>query len=257
MDLRLTTLGVSSASPMSDRYPSAHVLNVHGRLFLLDCGEGAQMLMARHKISHFKLADLCISHLHGDHIFGLFGLLSTMSMKGRKEPLTIYAPSGFSDIMDFIMKQFGDYLTFEIRHVRTDCDSMTLLADLPQAELYSFPLNHVLPCYGFLIRSKTSRHKSFAYCCDTAPFPEESGYIKDVDLLLHEVTFADDMEAMALQTGHSTARQAARVAAEAGVGKMIITHFSSRYKDVEVLLTEVKKTFENSFLACEGATFEI
>jgi len=264
VDFKLITLGVSSASPMSDRFPSAHVLEVHGRLFLLDCGEGAQMLLAKHGISYFKISDVCISHLHGDHVFGLFGLLSTMSMKGRTMPLTIHAPEGLDVMLNFYRDRFGDGLMFKISHVRSDLGDITLLADYPDMELYSFPLNHSLPCRGYLVREKAvtltykaASPRSFAYCCDTAPFSQESRYLKGVNLLLHEATFANDLETIAALRGHSTSGQAARVAAEAEVGKLVITHFSSRYRDPEILLNQVKEHFENAFCAKEGAVFEV
>jgi len=303
MDFTLTTLGVSSASPMSDRYPSAHVLDVHGRLFLLDCGEGTQILMARNGISHFKISDICISHLHGDHIFGLFGLLSTMSLKGRTAPVNIYAPAGMEAILTFFKEQFGDGLMFEVRHIRTDSKEKTLVMETDDMEMYSFPMKHTLPCWGFLFKEKEparninkaavselkltvpeilelkagrdvtredgstlrvnaltyqpSKPKSFAYCCDTAPFSRECEYIADVDLLLHETTYGADMDVAAAQRGHSTTVQAASAALKAGVKKMVITHFSSRYHHPEVLLDEVKEIFENAFLAGEGIKFEI
>jgi len=303
MDFRLTTLGVSSASPMPGRYPSAHVLNVHGRLFLIDGGEGAQMLLARHGISHFKISDICLSHLHGDHVFGLFGLLSTMSLKGRTAPLNIYAPSGFSSIMDFFLKQFGEGILYDIRHIPIDCGDMRLITESEHMEMYAFPLKHSVPSWGFLFREKelprnvnkaaVSELKltvseilelkggrdvvrddgsllsmnaltyspaggaSFAYCCDTAPFSRETEYLRGVNLVLHETTFAADMKEMAARTGHTTTVQAAAIAREAGIGKLVITHFSSRYPNPQVLLEEVKRDFENVFLASEGETFEI
>ena len=106
MNFSLTTLGVSSASPTTDRYPSAHILNICGRLFLIDCGEGCQMLMKRHGISLMKLERIFLSHLHGDHVFGIFGLLSTLSMSGRTEPLHVYAPEGFDRILQFFRERF-------------------------------------------------------------------------------------------------------------------------------------------------------
>lgn len=264
MNFTLTTLGVSSASPMSDRYPSAHVLDVHGRLFLLDCGEGTQILMSKHRISHFKISDICISHLHGDHVFGLFGLLSTMSMKGRTAPVNIYAPLEMAAILDFYKKQFGEDILFEIRHIRTDYPDKTLIAETDNLEIRSFPLEHSLPCWGFLFKEKKRSNdfyrkapKSFAYCLDTAPFSREAEYISGVNLLLHETTFASDMEEIARKTGHSTTHQAASVAKTAGVEKMVITHFSSRYHRPEILLEQVKEIFENAFLASEGEKFVI
>ena len=114
MKFSLTTLGVSSASPTTDRYPSAHILNICGRLLLIDCGEGCQMLMKRHGISLMRTERIFLSHLHGDHVLGIFGLMSTLSMSGRTEPLHIYAPEGFSRILDFFKVQFLERETYPV-----------------------------------------------------------------------------------------------------------------------------------------------
>ncbi len=97
--MKLTILGSSSALPTSERYPSAHVLNVHERLFLIDCGEGTQMQLRKNRIRLSKINNVFISHLHGDHIFGLYGLLSTFSLMGRKTPLRLHAPEKYKNIL--------------------------------------------------------------------------------------------------------------------------------------------------------------
>ncbi len=93
--MKLTILGSSSALPTSERYPSAHVLNAHERLFLIDCGEGTQMQLRKNRIRFAKINHIFISHLHGDHVFGLYGLLSTFSLMGRKTPIHLYAPENY------------------------------------------------------------------------------------------------------------------------------------------------------------------
>ncbi|MCK7536406.1 MAG: MBL fold metallo-hydrolase [Marinilabiliales bacterium] len=100
--MKLTILGSSSALPTSERYPSAHVLNAHERLFLIDCGEGTQMQLRRNRIRFGKINHIFISHLHGDHIFGLYGLLSTFSLMGRKAPLHLYAPENYDQMLILI-----------------------------------------------------------------------------------------------------------------------------------------------------------
>lgn len=108
MEFSLTTLGSASAKPMVDRYSSVHVLNARGRLFLIDCCEGAQFQLVRYKISPMKIDRILISHLHGDHVFGIFGLLSTMALLGRTAELHIYAPRDFSSMLNFYMGHFGE-----------------------------------------------------------------------------------------------------------------------------------------------------
>lgn len=101
MDFNLRILGTASAMPVSGKFQSAQVLNVHGRFFLIDCGDGVQMQMVKYRVPIMKLDSVFISHIHGDHIFGIFGLLSTLGMKGRTLPLNIYAPSNFGPILKF------------------------------------------------------------------------------------------------------------------------------------------------------------
>src|SRR5665647_1276739 len=104
--MKLTILGSSSALPTSERYPSAHVLNVHERLFLIDCGEGTQMQMRKTRIRFGKINHIFISHIHGDHVFGLYGLLSTFSLMDRKTPVHLYAPEKYEYILESHLHDF-------------------------------------------------------------------------------------------------------------------------------------------------------
>lgn len=311
MEIRLTTLGISSASPTTDRYPSAHVLEICGRLFLIDCGECCQMLLKRHHISMLRLKAVFISHLHGDHYFGLFGLLSSMSLAGRTEPFQIYGPSALSDVLDFYNSRMNDRNTFETIFTATDVysydDSCTrppvCIFEDKQLEILSFPLKHRIPVCGYLFRAKSTQRNirkesieeyglsvseilqlksgmdvvrdngtvilvedvtfplmkslSFAYCSDTAYLPELAGIISGTDMLYHEATFAEEHSRLAEEMYHSTARQAAAVASEAGVRQLVLGHFSSRYKDLSILLSEAVAVFPNTALASEGEVFYI
>jgi len=266
MGLSLMTLGVSSASPTKNRFPSAHVLQIRGRLVLIDCGESAQALLVRNGVSLLKIDDICISHIHGDHVFGLFGLLSTMSMKGRVAPLNIYAPQGLDCLLSFFRDFSGDYIKYEIRHIPVGGDILKRIGGDENFDLYSFPLKHSLPSWGYLFRERCPLRnvnkesitpRSFAYCCDTVSFEKKASYIRNADLLLHEATFAADMDEMAESTGHSTTLQAAQSALDAGVGKLVITHYSSRYQDLSVLLNEARSIFPATELAEEGRVFDV
>jgi ribonuclease Z len=115
--MKLTILGSSSALPTSERYPSAHVLNAHERLFLIDCGEGTQMQLRKCKIRFTKINHIFISHLHGDHVFGIYGLLSTFSLMGRKNPIHLYAPENYLNILHSHLKDFDIQLSFEIKFI--------------------------------------------------------------------------------------------------------------------------------------------
>lgn len=159
MDFNFTTLGTASALPTNSRYPSAHVLNIRGRLFLIDCGEAAQILLFRKGISILKIDNIFISHLHGDHCFGLFGLLSSMGMKGRTAKLTIHAPVELKGMLDFFMRAFdGDAMNYEIEHNVLDATmkkgEMQKIFESRNIEAFAFPLNHRVPTFGFLFREK-------------------------------------------------------------------------------------------------------
>ncbi len=303
MKFSFTSLGIASALPTVNRNPGAHVLNVHGRLFLIDCGEGCQLQLRRFGFSFLKLQNIFISHIHGDHIFGIFGLLSSMSLIGRTEDIYVYAPEQFGEILDFFVKTFGEQFKFKVVHFPLKMKESELILEGKNIEVFSFPLNHRVECYGFLFKEKTPKrniHKyliekhnltlaeiallkdgndvlrddgellenkvltylpyeprSFAHCSDTAPFAKLPDFIKGVTLLYHEATFMNDMEKMAKDTYHSTASQAANIALKAGVKKLLLGHFSSRYNDLKPLLEEAKVIFPESYLANEGTEIEI
>lgn len=303
MKFSFTSLGIASALPTVNRNPGAHVLNVHERLFLIDCGEGCQLQLRRYGFSFLKIQNIFISHIHGDHIFGLFGLLSSMSLIGRTEDIFIYAPQQFAPILKFIITTFGEQFKFKIVHTPLKMHEPEMIFEGKSIEVLAFPLNHRIECYGFLFREKMPKrnvHKhliekhelslaeiaklkdgfdiereggevllnekltylphlprSFAYCSDTAPFPRLPEFINGVSLLYHEATFMNDMEQMAKDTFHSTSKQAAQIALEANVNKLVLGHFSSRYNDLKPLLEEAKAVFPNSVLANEGTEIEL
>ncbi len=323
MNFTLNVLGTASALPTTTRYPSAQVLDVRGRLFMIDCGEGAQMQMRRAGLSFLKIEHICISHIHGDHLFGLFGLLSTMGMLGRTAPLDIYAPKNLQPVLRFFMNQFGEGLRFEIRHIALDMTEPSVIYENKTVEMLAFPLNHRIETFGFIIREKMPPRnvckeaigrygltigeiaalkrgedvirpagvmtvpciendfkpcsgidkpltihneevtylpytpRSYAYCSDTAPFPELVEWIRGVDLLYHEATFPVEMADMASRTCHSTTLQAAQTALDAGVGRLIVGHFSSRYPSLSIFLDEIRSIFPNADLARDMDVIEI
>lgn len=303
MKFAFTSLGCASALPTVNRFPSAHVLNVHERLFLIDCGEGAQIQLRRYGFSFLKIREIFISHIHGDHIFGIYGLLSTMSMIGRSADIYIYAPESFGDILSSFLTHFGGVFKFRVNHIIVKGDVPELIFESKSLEILSFPLNHRIDCYGFLFREKRPKKniqkyliekdrlslfeiarlkdgedverecgevlknedytyipykpRSFAYCSDTAPFQNLALYVNGVDLLYHETTFGSDLEKMARDTMHSTAADAAICAKEADAGRLLIGHFSSRYKDHNILLEQAREIFPQSAVAEPGVEFAI
>ena len=308
MNFTLKVLGTASALPTTERYPSAQVLDVRGRLFMIDCGEGAQIQLRRAKVSFLNIEHICLSHIHGDHIFGIFGLLSTMGLLARKAPLNIYAPVSFGPILDFFKQQFGEGILYDINFTPLQMTQPQVVYESRRTELLAFPLNHRVETFGFIIREKVppfNVHKpaiekylltlseigalkrgedvvricpetgtqtvipneeaaylpfqprSYAYCSDTAPFPELAQWVQGVDLLYHEATFPQGMEEMAAKTCHSTTLQAAQLAKDAGVRKLLVGHYSSRYPSVDFYLDELKTIFEESQLAHDGDVIEI
>lgn len=241
---------------MVDQHQSAHVFNLHGRLFLVDCGENVQVQLKRYKISKARLDNILISHLHGDHLFGIFGMLSTMALDGRTAPLYIYAPRDFASILHFFLGHFGEGVKYEIYHVPLTMKEPERIIALRNCEVWAFPLQHRIDCFGYQIRWLKTGQMA-AYCSDTMVFPEEAEWLKGTDLIYHEATFADEHVDLAHKMFHSTAREAATVAAAAGAKKLVLGHFSSRYQDLGVLLSQAREVFPESYLAEEGKVFEV
>ena len=302
MNFTLNVLGTASALPTTERYPSAQVLNVRGRLFMIDCGEGAQIQLRRAGVSFLRIEHICLSHIHGDHIFGIFGLLSTMAMLGRTAPLNIYAPRSFEPVLDFFKERFGEGILYEINYVILEMSAPEVIYENRNVELLAFPLNHRVETFGYIIREKMPQfnvHKdaiakygltlseigtlkrgedvvrddmvianseaayrpynprSYAYCSDTAPFQELSQWIKGVSVLYHEATFPNEMAEMAAKTYNSTTGQAAQCAKDAGVGRLLVGHYSSRYPSVEFYLDELRSVFPASYLTRDMDVVEI
>jgi ribonuclease Z len=162
--MTLTILGSSSALPTSERYPSAHVLNVHERMFLIDCGEGTQMQLRKNRIRLSKINNIFISHLHGDHIFGLYGLLSTMSLMGRKSPLRLHAPSNYHKILLSHLLDFDIHLNYEIDFIPLAGNDPVVIMDDKHVTVTAFPLIHRVPSFGFLFMEKRLERNIIKEC---------------------------------------------------------------------------------------------
>ena len=161
MNFTLKVLGTASALPTTERYPSAQVLDVRGRLFMIDCGEGTQIRLRKAGVSFLKIEHICLSHIHGDHIFGLFGLLSTMTMLGRTAQLNIYAPKSFAPTLEFFRKQFGEGILYDINFLPLEMSSPEIIYENKSMELLAFPLNHRIETFGFLFREKKPLHNVY------------------------------------------------------------------------------------------------
>lgn len=253
---QVTILGCGSAMPTTLHNPPSQLIELNEKLFMVDCGEGTQLQMRRFKARMSKLQSVFISHLHGDHIFGLPGLLSTLSLLGRTKDLTIYAHKEINLMLKPLLIYLGHYMQFKIHLVPLNPDSHEVLFENRSIRISSFPLKHRIAANGFLFEEIKSG-RSFAYCSDTAFYPEIIPYIKGSNLLFHEATFAESERQRAMETYHSTASQAAEIAKAAEVKKLVIGHYSSRYNELGVLLKEAVDLFPNSELAVEGKVFEL
>jgi len=299
----VTILGSGSASPTSSRNPSAQLLNLGEKYFLIDCGEGTQVQLRKYRLSWAKIDYIFITHLHGDHYLGLLGLIQSMHLLGRKKTLNIYCFPELKEIIEIQNKYSGTVLNYSISYFFLNPNEFEKIAETNSITIYSFPLNHRIPCVGFLFKEKegprkvlknklieykvstaeihklrkginaindfgntvdynllsiaSSEPRSYAYCSDTKYDETILKYISDVDTLYHESTFLNDMRERALKTFHSTAKQAATIASKANAKKLIIGHFSARYKEVDVFLLEASDVFNNSVLAIEGLTIKI
>ena len=155
MTFRVTILGSGSALPTPRRNPSAHVLNVHEQFFLVDCGEGTQARLMSCGINPLKINAVFISHLHGDHVYGLFGLISTLGLTGRRTPLQIFAPRPFDEILAAHRRYFDTELPYEIQWNEVRTRRSELIYENKVLEVRSVPLRHRVPAAGFLFREKT------------------------------------------------------------------------------------------------------
>jgi ribonuclease Z len=169
--MKLTILGSSSALPTSERFPTAHVLNAHERLYLIDCGEGTQMQLRKSRLRFGKINHIFISHLHGDHVFGLYGLLSTFSLMGRKSQLNLYAPQNYQSILSSHLADFDIHLNFEINFSALSGNDPVKILDDKYLTVTSFPLEHRVPSFGFLFREKPYDRNIIKECIEKYEIP--------------------------------------------------------------------------------------
>lgn len=264
---------------------------------MIDCGEGTQLQLRRSRLKFARLNHVFISHIHGDHCFGLVGMISTFSMLGRTADLHVYAPKALEPVLRMELTTFCHGLEFKVVF-HAHPDGYGLIYEDPTVAVYALPLCHRVPSTGFLFCEKpvlphirrdmvdylgipfyairsikegagwtaadgrvipherlvfpAEAPRRYAYCSDTTYLPRLAGYVKGVDLLFHEATFGEDNRVRAEETFHSTAKQAAMLARDAGVKRLLIGHYSARYTDERVLLDEAREIFPDTLLAEEG-----
>lgn len=283
--------------------PSAQVVELREKLMMVDCGEGTQLQLRKLRVRFTKVSHVFISHLHGDHCFGLIGMISTFGLLGRTAKLHVYANERLENMLDYQMQMFCHDLGYEVVFHPIDATQQAVIYEDRSMTVETIPLCHRMPTCGFLFREKPSlphirremidfykiptsqimnikngadwttdegelvpnnrlvepaeAPRSYAYCSDTRYMPELHQMIKGVSTLYHESTYGEDNILMAQKYYHSTARQAATVARDAGVGQLILGHYSSRYEDENILLNEAREVFANSHLAAEMDCFNV
>jgi ribonuclease Z len=298
--LAVTILGNNSAVPAFDRHPTSQLITMNGSNFLVDCGEGTQIQMMKYKIRRGRISHIFISHLHGDHYFGLAGLINTFALLNHQQSLHIFGPSPLQEIIELQLKVAHTTLPFPLYF---HCIAKEgLLIDDPKFQINCFRTNHRIECYGFsfaekrnprkinlekataagipsvyfkhleegkdyinkdnqLIKNETvttpaPKGKVYVFCADTKYDENLIPHIREADLIYHESTYLDHLQAKAEERFHSTSRQAALLAKKANVKKLLIGHFSSRYPELEAFEKEAREVFENTELAIEGVTYQ-
>lgn len=299
--LSVTFLGTAAACPTVDRNVTAIAVHREGEMFLLDCGEGTQRQMMRYGVG-FSFKEIFVSHYHSDHILGITGLLRTLGLQDRREPVTIYGPRPAKKVIGGLISvgverskfpieivevapgwtlDRGDYQfqAFATEH-RADTLGYALIEhprlgrfDPERARELGIPEG---PLWGRIHRGQpvsledgrtvspeelvgpARPGRLLVYAGDTRPCRSVVEASRGADLLIHEATFSDAEVDRARETGHSTARQAAEVAKEAGALRLALTHISARYtREAPELLTEAREVFPETAVARDGFVVEI
>ena len=295
--MEILFLGTGASVPSRDRSTSCIALRSGSDIVLMDCGEGSQRQMMVSPFSFMKIRAILITHLHGDHILGLPGLLQTMSLLGRSEPLSVFGPEGLSKALGTMMSATDGETVYAVepRDVAPG-DSFTVRS----MRVSVFSTDHGVPSVGFSVSEpdlpgKLDREKALSlgikdgpdmarlkrgeavgsvrpeqvvgpvqkgvrvvYTGDTLRSESVVEASRGADVLIHESTYMEADSGLARDHFHSTSRQAAQSAAEAGVRCLMLTHVSGRYDDVrEEVLSEAKEVFEGSFLVDDFDHFDV
>ena len=302
MSLTVRLLGTSASRPTAERNVASLAVVREGETLLFDCGEGTQRQMMRYGVS-FGLADIFFTHFHADHVIGVIGLMRTMSLQGRVEPLRLWGPRGALRTLKRA-EEFGmDRLSFPLEIAEVDPGQRIARKDYA---VVAYPVDHrgaralgyaVIeddrkgrfnpeharelgipegPLWGEIHRGRpvtledgrviepsvlvgTPRvGRKVVLTGDTRPSAATIEIARGADVLVHEATFGDEEAARAVETGHSTAREAAIVARDAGVGMLLLTHFSARYsRDAADLGKEARQCFERTLVGKDGMELDI
>lgn len=296
--MKLTILGCYAATPRSFTNPTSQVLEINNELVLIDCGEGTQVQLRRNKVKFSKIKHIFISHLHGDHFYGLVGLISTFKLLNRETELHIYGPKGIKEIICLQLKLSSSWTNYPLHFHELSSSSPEIILDNEKFSVETIPLVHRIYTNGFLFREKPGDRqllmnevlqydidvvyyrgikkgkdavledgtiipnqqltadpdepKSFAFCSDTRYNPSMVTQLREVTVLYHEATFLEEHAYLAAPTRHSTAKEAANIAREAGVSHLVLGHYSTRYKDISLFKQEAETIFASVLLGDDG-----
>ncbi len=300
--MKLHILGCYAATPRTLTNPTSQVLEIRNHLFLIDCGEGTQVQLRKHKIKFSRISHIFISHLHGDHFFGLPGLISTFQLLGREKELHIYGPKGIKEVINLLLKVGNSWTGFELLFHELESKESQLVYQDSKVKVSTIPLDHRIYTNGFLFQENPLERtlnveavrnygidkayfkmikkgndvtldngkrisnkllsldppspKRYAYCSDTAYYPEAIKHFQGADVLYHESTFLESEAHLARKTKHATAKEAATIAKAAAVKQLLLGHFSTRYKGLHAFESEAKTIFPHVLLADDGKVFE-
>lgn len=301
-DCKITFLGTGSALPLPGRHPSAQFFQYGSEGVLIDCGEGTQMQFTRFDLRTSRIDHILISHLHGDHVFGLPGLISSFSHLGRERPLNIYGPEGISGFIDSVRNFSEMRIQYPMTVIELTGTEPTRFLETEGLEISFFPLRHRVSAIGYCLREKQTSFRfnqswiditspspeqfqeirrltensiksgtpipmpeaieiipgiRYAYCSDTVYMHELAVWLEGVNFLYHETTFLHDLKDLAKETGHSTAREAGKIAREVGADWLITGHYSSRYQDIELISAEARREFEYVIAGEDGLQLDL
>jgi ribonuclease Z len=302
MSLSLRLLGTSASRPTVERNVSSLAVHREGETLMFDCGEGTQRQMMRYGIS-FSLEDIFFTHMHADHLLGVIGLMRTMALQGRAEPLRLWGPRGSARVLKRAQEFGFERPTFPVEVIEVEAGRRIArngyaIAAFAVDHRGSPSLGYALieeerkgrfnpdlarslgipegPLWGQIHRGQTVTlddgrviepsvlvgekrpGRTIVITGDTRPCAATIDAARNADLLVHEATFGDEEAARAVETGHSTAREAAAVAREAGVRRLILTHFSARYsRDAQDLYREAAGVFSETLIGKDGLELEV
>lgn len=300
--MKLTILGCYAATPRTYSNPTSQVLEINKELVLIDCGEGTQVELRRNKVRFSKIKHIFISHLHGDHFYGLVGLISSFSLLHRDKELHIYGPKGIKEIILLQFRLAKAWTSYPLYFHELDSRKPQRILENDRITVDTIPLDHRVYTNGFLFREQPADRKlliqevekykidkvyfrgikkgkdailedgtiipnalltadppaprSYAFCSDTAFYPEIVPLISQCTVLYHEATFLQEHARVAAATKHSTAREAAQIALKAEAGRLILGHFSTRYDNFEEFRRQAAEIFPEVDLAEDGKIFD-